>query len=330
MREDGRLLNFLAEVEEVQALAALNEYHSAVNETSVQIRNKPAYLMGILRKYKQGQRAPTASGTGTGLPIEHGRNTMGRMGTGPGGLVPSIRNRLEKLFKSQFVQRSDVDQRCLDFFQDLTKAEADAAMDEFSQSDIASIRNKSAFLMSILRKHHQQGVPMGGGGGGYGGRTLGYERGYGGVERGGSGYRDVPVVGPYGAGPDPPMREQVGMGLGVGTPYTNSHRPDPYTNGRPSHNLPYAGRGGPVVPLPMDGPEPLPPNIEYRLEHLFETGFCHPEEIDDRCRKFLCEVPESVAIQAIDEFSTVDRGYIRKVSAYFMGVIRKHADLDRG
>lgn len=41
-----------------QALAALNEYHSAVSETSVTIRNKPAYLMGILRKYKQAQRPP--------------------------------------------------------------------------------------------------------------------------------------------------------------------------------------------------------------------------------------------------------------------------------
>lgn len=41
-----------------QALAALNEYHSAVSDTSVTIRNKPAYLMGILRKYKQAQRPP--------------------------------------------------------------------------------------------------------------------------------------------------------------------------------------------------------------------------------------------------------------------------------
>lgn len=46
--------------------------------------------------------------------------------------------------------------RCLDFFRDLTEKEAEAAMDEFSQSDIVSIRNKSAFLMSILR----QGVPQ--------------------------------------------------------------------------------------------------------------------------------------------------------------------------
>ncbi|CAM9951629.1 unnamed protein product [Discosporangium mesarthrocarpum] len=64
--------------------------------------------------------------------------------------------------------------------------------------------------------------------------------------------------------------------------------------------------------------EPMSPNIQYRLDHLFQTGFCQPGEIDERCRKFLAEVPEPVAIEAIDEFSTVDRSCIRKVSAYFM------------
>ena len=61
-----------------QALAALNEYHAAVSETSVTIRNKPAYLMGILRKYKQGQRAPLGNGATGGMATTP--NAMGRMG----------------------------------------------------------------------------------------------------------------------------------------------------------------------------------------------------------------------------------------------------------
>lgn len=62
----------------LQALAALNEYHAAISETSVTIRNKPAYLMGILRKYKQGQRAPLGNGTGGGIATSP--NARGRMG----------------------------------------------------------------------------------------------------------------------------------------------------------------------------------------------------------------------------------------------------------
>ena len=38
----------------------------------------------------------------------------------------------------------------------------------------------------------------------------------------------------------------------------------------------------------------------------------------NRCRKFLREVPEHVALQAIDEFMAAERHNIRKVSAYFM------------
>lgn len=62
----------------LQALAALNEYHAAISETSVTIRNKPAYLMGILRKYKQGQRAPLGNGAAGGMATSP--NAMGRMG----------------------------------------------------------------------------------------------------------------------------------------------------------------------------------------------------------------------------------------------------------
>lgn len=62
----------------LQALAALNEYHAAVSEASVTIRNKPAYLMGILRKYKQGQRAPLGNGTSGGMATAP--KAMGRMG----------------------------------------------------------------------------------------------------------------------------------------------------------------------------------------------------------------------------------------------------------
>lgn len=62
----------------------------------------------------------------------------------------------------------------------------------------------------------------------------------------------------------------------------------------------------------------LAPSVQYRLDRLCATGFCKANEIDERCRKFMREVPEPVALGAIEEFSMVDRSNIRKVSAYFM------------
>ncbi|CBN78989.1 conserved unknown protein [Ectocarpus siliculosus] len=268
MRQDTRLVNFLGEVDEAQALAALNEYHAAVSETSVNIRNKPAYLMGILRKYKQGQRAPLGNGTAGGMVTTP--NAMGRMGAGTDGLSPSIASRLEKLYESGFIQKADVDQRCMVFFRDLTEKEAEAAMDEFGQSDITSIRNKSAFLMSILRRHHQDF--------------------YGGM---------------YGHAPPMPLFNAYGQPMATFIP--------------------------PHMPMYQAGTtEMLPASIQLRLDQLAATGFCHAGEIDDRCRKFLREVPEHIALQAIEEFMSTERKNIRKVSAYLMGVIRKHADNYRG
>lgn len=66
------------------------------------------------------------------------------------------------------------------------------------------------------------------------------------------------------------------------------------------------------------GSDALPASVQFRLDRLCATGFCKASEIDERCRKFMREVPEPVALQAIEEFSTVDRANIRKVSAYFM------------
>lgn len=44
----------------------------------------------------------------------------------------------------------------------------------------------------------------------------------------------------------------------------------------------------------------------------------------ERCRKFLREVPEHIALQAVDEFMATERKNIRKVSAYFMVSITLH------
>lgn len=71
-------------------------------------------------------------------------------------LVPNFRpwvNKLLTFFLFSVSPNRPI--RCLVFFRDLTEREAEAAMDEFGQSDITSIRNKSAFLMSILRSVSQ-------------------------------------------------------------------------------------------------------------------------------------------------------------------------------
>ncbi|CAM9264262.1 unnamed protein product [Laminaria digitata] len=113
-----------------------------------------------------------------------------------------------------------------------------------------------------------------------------------------------------------PYGDYYGGGYGHPPPVFNAYGQPMGAYGPPPH----MGMGHP------GSAEILPPSVQMRLDHLVATGFCYPGDIDDRCRKFLREVPEHVALQAIDEFMAADRHNIRKVSAYFMGVIRKHAE----
>lgn len=133
---------------------------------------------------------------------------------------------------------------------------------------------------------------------------------YGGSPGGGYGYMDP------GAGGHPPYADYYGGGYGHPPPVFNAY------------GQPMGGYGHPHMGMAHHpgSAEVLPPNVQMRLDHLVSTGFCYPTDIDDRCRKFLREVPEHVALQAIDEFMAAERHNIRKVSAYFMGVIRKHAE----
>lgn len=169
-------------------------------------------------------------------------------------------------------------------------------MDEFSQSDIVSIRNKSAFLMSILR----QGVCPNGtsrasppsdrdrtrcystampcsfilcfvfcqtfrkhhearkkpGGGIYG------HMGYGGMM--GYGYMD-PTAGSN------PYSDYYGGAYGR-TPHLFN-----------AYGQPMAAFFSPHMPMcPPGNMEILPASIQLRLDHLGHIGFCQPGEIDDR------------------------------------------------
>ncbi len=64
--------------------------------------------------------------------------------------------------------------------------------------------------------------------------------------------------------------------------------------------------------------------VVARVERLFQSGFMRREEFDDRMVDQLRGVPEDEAVSAVDEFSTCDRKKIRKIGAYFNGVLRKH------
>ncbi len=76
--------------------------------------------------------------------------------------------------------------------------------------------------------------------------------------------------------------------------------------------------------VPPPGFEGISAAVVARVERLFQSGFMRREEFDDRMVDQLRGVPEDEAVSAVDEFSTCDRKKIRKIGAYFNGVLRKH------
>ncbi len=95
------------------------------------------------------------------------------------------------------------------------------------------------------------------------------------------------------------------QGYGAGSPPMQHQQP-------PSHYVPPPGFEG------------ISAAVVMRVERLFQTGFMRREEFDDRMVDQLRGVPEDEAVSAVDEFSTCDRKKIRKIGAYFNGVLRKH------
>ena len=68
----------------------------------------------------------------------------------------------------------------------------------------------------------------------------------------------------------------------------------------------------------------LTPQVQVRLDHLVRDGFCTQEEMNEKVKGKIRMLSEKDALFAIDEFSGVDRGSIRNVGSYFMGILNRY------
>ena len=111
------------------------------------IRNKPAYLMGLLRRYSE-----RGGGKGRGAVV--------RM-----DLDPVVRARLEQLFASGFCGPDDIDDRVMEMLRQLSSDEALEAIGEYCSITTDRIKNHSAYLTGILKRYLYKESPRGKGGG---------------------------------------------------------------------------------------------------------------------------------------------------------------------
>lgn len=70
-------------------------------------------------------------------------------------------------------------------------------------------------------------------------------------------------------------------------------------------------------------PRVVTPALRDRMDLLY-SRFCHPDDIDRRCKEILLEIDEHEAIRALDELEGTDRSEIKSVSAFLMGILQKY------
>lgn len=68
----------------------------------------------------------------------------------------------------------------------------------------------------------------------------------------------------------------------------------------------------------------LTPQVQGRLEQLVRDGFCTQDEMNDKVKGKIRMLSEKDALFAIEEFASVDRGSIRNVGSYFMGILNRY------
>lgn len=73
----------------------------------------------------------------------------------------------------------------------------------------------------------------------------------------------------------------------------------------------------------------LTPLVQSRLDQLVRDRFCTQDEMNDKVKGKIRMLSEKDALFAIDEFSSVDRGSIRNVGSYFMGILNRYMRGDR-
>ena len=116
---------------------ALQEYDDALKQKGGSIRNKGAYLYGVIKRYTSVHDRATTGGEGTKiLPM------------GP-GLTPAVNAKLETLVTSGFCSREEMNDKVKSKIRMLSEKDALFAVDELASTDRASIRNFGSFFMGM-------------------------------------------------------------------------------------------------------------------------------------------------------------------------------------
>lgn len=152
----GRLLETLRNLPLQLINDALVEYDDAVQIKGEAIRNRGAYLYGVIKRYVNVQERAARGETPGSQPM------------GP-DLTPAVQERLNKLVENGFCSDEEMNDKIKSKIRMLSEKDALFAVDELASVERYQIRNFGSYFMGILNRYMRGEAPAQGGGGAAGG-----------------------------------------------------------------------------------------------------------------------------------------------------------------
>ena len=136
----GKLLETLRALPKQLISDALVEYDDAVQIKGESIRNRGAYLYGVVKRYVSVQER---ANSGEGVDI---------LPMGP-DLTPAVNGRLAKLVQDRFCTQEEMNDKVKSKIRMLSEKDALFAIEELASVDRSQIRNFGSYFMGILNRY---------------------------------------------------------------------------------------------------------------------------------------------------------------------------------
>lgn len=118
---------------------ALAEFDSAVKEKGHEIRSLPAYLVGVIKRYRTIQQASRGSG-------------------GSGHLSDRVLARLDQLVSAGYCSQAEIDDKIKNKLAMMTENEGLSAIGELSNIKREDIRSFSSYFMGIMNRYGESSL----------------------------------------------------------------------------------------------------------------------------------------------------------------------------
>jgi len=117
------------------------------------IGNKTGFFMGICRRYRE-----RASATAMNVPAYTGLGPSDATAQTAFNMLPNaVQARFGDLYTRGVVPRDEIDAQCFQSMLDFPERKMMEIADKFASTDLATIRNRTGFLIGIMKRYRRDG-----------------------------------------------------------------------------------------------------------------------------------------------------------------------------